>query len=90
MLCGPQDFYYQRKALMDALVEQEKDTKLYEQICRSLLTERDFKKLVERCRFDEEADEWVVPFSKKKNVDHLDAPAAGNHLASVNVGGAHS
>jgi hypothetical protein len=65
-----EDFAYQRKQLMDAVVEQEKDTRLYEAICRSLVTERDLQKLIEKCRYDEDRDEWIVPFAKKKNVDH--------------------
>eukprot|EP01034_Spumella_vulgaris_P021570 gene21570-27608_t len=84
------DFYYQRKQLMDAMVEQEKDTKLYESICQSLLSERDLKKIVDRCRFDEECDEWVVPFLKKKNVDHLDsAPIVSSSVISGGYGGSN-
>jgi membrane-associated HD superfamily phosphohydrolase len=45
LILPSQDFYYQRKQLMDAMVEQEKDTKLYESICRSLLSEKDMKKV---------------------------------------------
>lgn len=41
-----EDFAYQRKQLMDAVVEQEKDTRLYEAICRSLLSERDLQKVI--------------------------------------------
>lgn len=39
------DFYYQRKQLMDAMLEQEKDCKLYEIICRSLIGDRELKKV---------------------------------------------
>lgn len=39
------DFAYQRKQLMDAVVEQEKDTRLYEAICRSLVSERDLQRV---------------------------------------------
>ena len=40
-----QDFYYQKKQLTDALIEQEKDSKLFEQICKALLGDKDFKKV---------------------------------------------
>lgn len=40
-----QDFYFQRKQLMDAMLEQEKDAKLYELICKSILSEKDLKKV---------------------------------------------
>lgn len=40
------DFYYQRKQLMDAMLEQEKDCKLYEMICRAVLGERELKKVI--------------------------------------------
>jgi hypothetical protein len=66
-----EDFAYQRKQLMDAVVEQEKDTRLYEAICRSLVSERDLQKILEKSRYDDERDEWSVPFSKKKNMDNL-------------------
>jgi hypothetical protein len=66
-----EDFAYQRKQLMDAVVEQEKDTRLYEAICRSLISDRDLQKILEKSRFDDERDEWIVPISKKKNIDHL-------------------
>lgn len=63
-----EDFYYQRKQLMDAMVEQEKDAKLYELICRSVLTDKDLRKILDKCRYDEESDEWIIPFSKKKYI----------------------
>eukprot|EP01040_Poterioochromonas_malhamensis_P004395 gene4395-4711_t len=63
------DFYYQRKQLMDAALEQEKDCKLYEIICRSLIGDRELKKIVDKCHYDDDKDEWVIPYIKRKNVD---------------------
>jgi hypothetical protein len=92
-----QDFYYQRKQLMDAVIEQEKDTKLYEQICQSILNEKDLKKvkltfisvcfinnvsnlqIIEKSRYDEDAEEWIIPYLKRKSIDSLDS-SRGNQL----------
>lgn len=91
---------------MDAITEQEKDSKLYEIICRSLLSDKDLRKvsdlsacvsamnrngagncadngtmysssnlmllqLISRCKYDEDSDEWIVPFTKKKSLQEL-------------------
>jgi formiminotetrahydrofolate cyclodeaminase len=40
-----EDFSYQRKQFMDAATEQEKDVRLYELICQSVLSEKDFKRV---------------------------------------------
>ena len=39
------DFYFQRQQLMDAMTEQEKDAKLYELICQSVLSEKDLRRV---------------------------------------------
>lgn len=68
------DFNYQRQQLMDTIKEQEKDCKLYEQICRSLLSEKEFKRMVEKARWNEDDEEWIVPFPNKKGgVDVMEA-----------------
>jgi len=43
-----EDFYYQRRQLVESAMEQEKDCKLYEAICYSIMPERDVRK-VSRC-----------------------------------------
>jgi hypothetical protein len=35
-------------------------------ICKSLLSEKDFKKILDKCRYDEDNDEWIIPYIKKK------------------------
>ena len=40
-----EDFSFQRKQFVDAATEQEKDVRLYEMICQSVLSEKDFKKV---------------------------------------------
>lgn len=40
-----EDFYYQRRQLVESAMEQEKDSKLYEAICYSILPERDVRKV---------------------------------------------
>lgn len=66
-----EEFAYQRLNLMETIKEQEKDMKLFEQICRSLLTEKDFKKMVEKSRWNEEEDEWILPYVKRRSLDDL-------------------
>ena len=40
-----QDFSYERKQFADAAAEQEKDVRLYELICQSVLSEKDLKRV---------------------------------------------
>jgi hypothetical protein len=40
-----QDFSFQRRQLLEGITEQEKDVRLYEQICKSVLTEKDLKRV---------------------------------------------
>lgn len=58
--------------------EQEKDAKLYELICKSVLSERDLNKIIEKCRYDEDRDEWIIPFTKKKSLESFEmSPSVG-------------
>lgn len=41
-----EDFYYQRRQLVESAMEQEKDSKLFEAICYSILPERDVRKVL--------------------------------------------
>lgn len=84
-----EDFYYQRKQLLDAVIEQEKDTKLYEQICQSILNEKDLKKIIEKSRYDEDAEEWIIPYLKRKSIDSLDS-SRGGHLYQYGTAAAGS
>ncbi len=61
-----EEFYFQRQNLVENLQEQEKDMKLYEQICVAAIPEKELKKLVEKSRWNEEEFEWILPFIKKK------------------------
>lgn len=70
-----EDFYFQRKQLMDAMLEQEKDIKLYELICKALLSEKDFRKIIEKSRYDEDSDEWIIPVVKKRSAIDIDSTA---------------
>ncbi len=44
-VCFLQEFYYQKQQLQDALTEQEKDLKLFEQICKAVLSEKELKRV---------------------------------------------
>ena len=61
-----EEFYFQRQNLVENLQEQEKDIKLYEQICKAAIPEKELKKLLEKSRWNEEEYEWILPFIKKK------------------------
>lgn len=71
---------YQRQQLLDSLREQEKDTRLYEEICLSLMPESELRKIVNKCRYDEDEDYWIVPYMKRKSFDN------GNASSSVSGG----
>ncbi len=43
--CLSQDFSYERKQFADAAAEQEKDVRLYELVCQSVLSEKDLKRV---------------------------------------------
>lgn len=72
---------------MDAVVEQEKDTKLYELLCKALLGEKELQKLLDKARYDEDADEWILPYVKRKNLDYDNNNNNGN---SISNGGGNS
>ena len=55
------EFSYQRQMLVDALSEQEKDSKLFEMACRMLLSDREMKKLVDKSKWMEDEEEWIIP-----------------------------
>ena len=77
------EFQYQRQMLADALAEQEKDGKLFETACRALLSDREMKKLVEKSKWMEEEEEWVIPPLKRSDRGG-DSSA---HLPDIGVGG---
>lgn len=116
-----QDFSYERKQFADAAAEQEKDVRLYELICQSVLSEKDLKKvncvisvklvscsclrsqkfyrylhcilnsheynecaqIIEKCRYDEDADEWIIPFTKKKTISDSQWQQAESNTAGA-------
>jgi len=61
-----EEFYFQRQNLVENLQEQEKDMKLYEQICKAAIPDKELSKLLSKSRWNEEEYEWVLPFIKKK------------------------
>lgn len=82
-----QEFYYQKQQLQDALTEQEKDLKLFEQICKSLLSEKDLKRLIEKSRWSEDDDEWILPYMKRKSLDSvMSAQSGGKMLPDIFAG----
>eukprot|EP00605_Chrysophyceae_sp_TOSAG23-4_P002376 GSChrysophyteH1.ASY1.ANO1.2628.1 assembled CDS len=60
---------YQRGQLLESLRDSDKDGRLYEAICLSVMSEREMKRIMEKARYDEEEEYWIVPFSKRKSMD---------------------
>lgn len=76
------EYSSERLLMMEVMDEQKKDAKLYEQICQSLLSEKDLKKLIDKCRYNEEEDEWIVPLLKKKEVPYGNTTTSNNTSTS--------
>ncbi len=69
----------QRSGMLDTIRDQEKDIKLFEAIVLSLISEKELKKIVDKCRWNDDDMEWIVPcdtaklankISTSKNVDN--------------------
>ena len=69
----------QRSGMLDTIRDQEKDIKLFEAIVLSLISEKELKKIVDKCRWNDDDMEWIVScdtaklankISSSKNVDN--------------------
>lgn len=59
-----EQFGIERDNMLDTIRDQQQDIKLYEQICRSLLPNKKMNQIIDKARWSEEDDEWVLPFFK--------------------------
>eukprot|EP00595_Chromulina_sp_UTEXLB2642_P000841 CAMPEP_0196765262 /NCGR_PEP_ID=MMETSP1095-20130614/7906_1 /TAXON_ID=96789 ORGANISM="Chromulina nebulosa, Strain UTEXLB2642" /NCGR_SAMPLE_ID=MMETSP1095 /ASSEMBLY_ACC=CAM_ASM_000446 /LENGTH=899 /DNA_ID=CAMNT_0042123011 /DNA_START=298 /DNA_END=2997 /DNA_ORIENTATION=+ len=59
-----EDFQYQREQLSDSLEDEEKQSQLYLTILKSLLTEKEIKKIVSKASYDEESRLWTLTHIK--------------------------
>ena len=59
------EFYNNRQNLLDSVTSQEQDLKLYEQICRQLISEKEFNRILEKSKWDDNNEEWIIPFFKQ-------------------------
>eukprot|EP01035_Chromulina_nebulosa_P020737 gene20737-26888_t len=59
-----EDFEYQREQLSDTLEDEEKQSQLYLTILKSLLTEKEIKKIVSKASYDEESRLWSLAHTK--------------------------
>ena len=57
--------YNQRQLTQESLTSQDQDLKLYEQICRQLLPDKELNRILEKSKYDEENEEWIIPFIKQ-------------------------
>lgn len=58
------DFFRQQQNNLETIRSHEVEMKLYEQICKSILTDKQFKRLVEKSRWNDEDNEWIIPYDK--------------------------
>lgn len=76
-----QEFELEREQLLETIREQNKETRLFQEICRAVLDEKRLKQLIERCRYEEDTDEWIIPYIKQRDVD-LRLPEISNNATS--------
>jgi hypothetical protein len=77
-----EQFTIERDNLLDTVREQQQDIKLYEQICRSLLSNKKMNQILDKARWSEEDDQWSLPFFKgDKDGGFSDSPDTANGSA---------
>jgi hypothetical protein len=54
---------------MESVREAEKNRALFEAICMSVMTQRDLQQLMDRARYDEDEEYWIIPYVKLANSD---------------------
>ena len=59
-----EQFGIERNNMLDTIRDQQQDIKLYEQICRTLLSNKKMNQIIDKARWSEEDDEWVLPYFK--------------------------
>jgi hypothetical protein len=52
--------------MLDTIRDQEKDIKLFEAVILSLISEKELKKIVDKCRWNDDDMEWIVPCDTAK------------------------
>ncbi len=61
-----EEFYIEKENLLDEIRQQNRDMRLFEMICQSLLGEKEFKRALEKSKWDEDEQEWEIPYLKSK------------------------
>ncbi|CAM9319923.1 unnamed protein product, partial [Ectocarpus fasciculatus] len=56
-----EQFGIERNNMLDTIRDQQQDIKLYEQICRTLLSNKKMNQIIDKARWSEEDDEWTLP-----------------------------
>jgi kinesin family protein 3/17 len=59
-----QEFSEERENMLETIREQNQEMKLYEQICRAMLSEKKLRQVTEKARWNDDEDEWVIPYFK--------------------------
>ena len=50
--------------MLDTIREQQQDIKLFEQICRTLLSNKKMNQIFEKAQWSADDDEWILPYFK--------------------------
>ena len=61
-----EEAHFDRERLLEELRQQARDTRLYELICREVLTEKELRRVCDKARWDEDEEDWVVPYVKAR------------------------
>ena len=77
-----EEFYFEKEHLLESMREESKNTRLFELLCRAILSEKEFKRAVEKSRWDEENDDWYIPALKRKGLPS--EAITGNNIALSN------
>ena len=75
-----EEHHFDRERLLEELRQQAQDTRLYELICQSVLSDKELKRAVDKARWDEEESDWVIPYMKGKGRSDHGGHGHGNTM----------
>mmetsp|Transcript_1194 Transcript_1194/g.1942 ORF Transcript_1194/g.1942 Transcript_1194/m.1942 type:complete len:951 (-) Transcript_1194:160-3012(-) len=85
-----EEFELEREAMLENIREANKDAELFRQICLSLLDEKRLRQIVDKCQYDDDTDEWIVPYMRTRDAAEFRLPeieSARNHSDGENTRG---
>lgn len=79
-----EQFGIERDNMLDTIREQQQDMKLYEQICRTILSNKKMNQIMDKARWSDADEEWTLPFFKADG-DSGDS-SGGSQLPDIGCG----